>query len=243
MAVTGHFGAGMVKPMKLIKKYSATLFRKLRLRSKPALTQASGPNEILVNNGWLSAGVQQRLLRRARWEYYRVVGIIGLAGVLSCAAVLIAITVNQFFIVPSLERQKSELVHITGKLKAIHAMHEIATQGNPITQKLSGHAQNRDVLELANKIGLSTDEVNYLQIQKRKSTNKNTGKAAVMTAPARTLITLPTAGYYPQFRAMVGGLAALQEAQITSFSLTRKTPEETELAIEMKISVPTREAL
>lgn len=184
------------------------------------------------------------LLMRLQWEYHRIVAALGITRLIFCAAILLAVAIHQSFIVPSLVHKKIELARTVSKIAAIRA---IEMRLNAPVASLSDQvlAENRDVLELANKMGFSTDDVTYLQIQgSKKNSNKSVGKNTRTTTviPARTLITLLTSGAYPQFRKMMQGLTTMQGAKVEAFSLTRKAPEETEIAIEMKVSIQTRGA-
>ena len=168
-----------------------------------------------------------RLPQRLKWEWYRVAGSLGVAGLGAGGVLVVAVIAHQVFLKPSINQQQQTLARIAAQQVAHTKKSHNSLNGASKTASLSAAGQ-QDVLDLAKKYALDTREVKYQQIQRGK-------KGAAQDS--RILITLPTAGSYPLFRDLSEELAGMSGVWVETFSLTRKTPSEIMLEIEMKLSV------
>ena len=163
---------------------------------------------------------------RLKWECYRLAGMLGTVGLGACAILLAALVAHQAFVMPSIKQQERELTRIASqqieRTKEIQAYRDAAKASVALASVGTQH-----MLNLAGKYGLSTREAKYQQIQAGKNAQGD----------ARILITLPGSSSYPQFRGAMMEMATLPGVRMEAFSLTRKTPGEEMLAIEMKLSV------
>ncbi|PUA18840.1 hypothetical protein [Glaciimonas sp. PCH181] len=168
-----------------------------------------------------------RFQQRLKWEWYRVAGGLGLPGISACGILVVALIAHQAFLKPTINQQQNTLTRITAQqvanTKKIHNSRNVVSKVGSLSS-----AGQQDVLDLAKKYALDTREVKYQQIQRGK-------KGAAQDS--RILITLPTAGSYALFRDLSEELAGLPGVWVETFSLTRKTPSEVMLEIEMKLSV------
>ena len=168
-----------------------------------------------------------RLQQRLKWEWYRVAGGLGVPGLSACGMLVVVVIAHQIFLKPSINQQQRTLTRITAQQVA--NTKKIQSSRNAVSKAASlSSAGQQDVLDLAKKYALDTREVKYQQIQWGK-------KGAAQDS--RILITLPTAGGYALFRDLSEELAGMPGVWVETFSLTRKTPSEVMLEIEMKLSV------
>lgn len=168
-----------------------------------------------------------KLTIRLKWEWYRLAGTLGVPGLSAGAVLIVAAVAHQAYVAPSINRIEQQLTR-TASLQ-IALMEEIKDSRNRVSVPHSTlSAGQQDVLDLAKKMALDKRDVKYQQIQRGK---KDAGQ------DGRILITLPTSGEYPQFREMMAELAVLPGVWVETFSLTRRTPSDVMLDIEMKLSV------
>ncbi|MDB5774599.1 MAG: hypothetical protein JWP38_732 [Herbaspirillum sp.] len=166
----------------------------------------------------------EHIAQRLKWSGYRLLDTIGPIGLGATAVFALMLVAHQGYMMPSYRQQADALTRIASQQKTRAA--ELARYRNTAQAPAETPvADQQDILDVFHQHGLNASEVKYQQMTAGADGRK------------QTWITLPVIGRYQNFRSAAEVLTAMPGVRMTSFALSRKTPADQVLAIELKLSL------